>query len=98
MDYQLLISGDARFDILNAFFWYEEQREGLGFDFELCLEAGFSFIQRDPLTIQIKYESIRIHFIDKFPYGIHYLVDDKIVRVFGVFHTSRNPEDWSERL
>jgi hypothetical protein len=62
------------------------------------LEAGFALVQRNPLTIQVKYESIRIHFIDKFPYGIHYLVDDKIVRVFGVFHTSRSPKDWSERL
>ncbi|MCO5950772.1 MULTISPECIES: type II toxin-antitoxin system RelE/ParE family toxin [Mucilaginibacter] len=96
--YDLLISDESRLDILDAFSWYESRREGLGRDFELCLEAGFNQIQRNPLLYQKRYKNLRIHFIDRFPYGIHFLIDEKNVKVFGVFHTSRNPQNWTARL
>lgn len=96
--YHILISDEARFDIFEAFLWYETQREGLGLDFELCLEAGLNSIKRTPEILEVRYREIRIHFIERFPYGIHYLTDGDTVRVFGVFHTSRNPSNWMERL
>lgn len=96
--YFLLISDESRLDILAAFSWYESRRTGLGKDFELCLEAGLDQIQRDPLLFQKRYKDIHIHFINRFPYGIHYLVEEKTIRVFGVFHTSRDPGKWIIRL
>ena len=96
--YQLLISDESRLDILDAFAWYESSRLGLGKDFELCLEAGFNQIQRDPFLFQKRYKNLHIYFIDRFPYGIHYLIDEDSIKVFGVFHTSRNPTKWIIRL
>ena len=98
MNFKLLLSDETRLDIFEAFLWYEEQREGLGFDFGLCLEAGLNTIQRNPFSFQIKFEPIRIHYIDRFPYGIHYIVEDKCIKVFGVFHMHKNPFDWTERI
>ncbi|MCC8425398.1 type II toxin-antitoxin system RelE/ParE family toxin [Mucilaginibacter sp. UR6-11] len=95
--YQLLISDETRLDILDAFAWYENRRAGLGKDFELCLEAGFNLISRDPSLFQKRYKDLRIYFIDRFPYGIHYLVDENTIKVFGVFHTSRSPTHWKIR-
>ena len=95
--YQLLISDESRLDILEASSWYEGRRLGLGKDFELCLEAGLNQIQRDPSLFQKRYKNLRIYFIDRFPYGIHYLVEENTVKVFGVFHTSRNPTAWKIR-
>ncbi len=94
--FDLLISDEARLDIMDGFSWYESRREGLGKDFELCLEAGFNLIRRDPSLFQKRYRNLRIHFIDRFPYGIHFLEQD-VVKVFGVFHTSRNPTSWKIR-
>lgn len=96
--FQLLISDESRLDILDAFAWYEGRREGLGKDFELCLEAALNTIKRDPSLFQKRYKNLRIHFIDRFPYGIHYLVEENTIKVFGVFHTSRNPVSWKIRL
>lgn len=96
--YRLLISDESRLDILEAYSWYESHRPGLGSDFELCLEAGFNQIQRDPLLFQKRYKDIHIHFISRFPYGIHYLVENDSVKVFGVLHTSRNPKKWIIRI
>jgi len=92
--YQLLVSDESRLDILDAFSWYESRRSGLGKDFELCLEAGFNQIIRDPLLFQKRYKDIHIHFIDRFPYGIHYLVERDTIKVLSIFHTSRDPGKW----
>ncbi len=96
--YNLLISDESRLDIFEAFLWYESCRPGLGEEFELCLEAGLEQVQRNPLIFQKRYKTLRIHFIRRFPYGIHYLLDGNDVKVFGVFHTSRDPKNWSKRL
>ncbi|MBS1526594.1 MAG: type II toxin-antitoxin system RelE/ParE family toxin [Bacteroidetes bacterium] len=89
-----MISDESRLDILEAYSWYESRRPGLGNDFELCLEAGLNQIERNPLLFQKRYRQLHIHFIDRFPYGIHYLIDNDTVKVIGVFHTSMNPKRW----
>ena len=98
MAYQLRLSDESRLDIIDAYSWYELQREGLGKDFELCLEAGLHELTRNPMVSQTKYKEIRIYYIRRFPYGIHYLVERNKISVFGIFHTSRNPNSWDERL
>jgi len=98
MIYELLLSDETRLDIFDAFLWYEEQREGLGVEFELCLDAGLSRIQDNPFRYQIRYDSVRVCFIERFPYGIHYQLEDSYVRIFGLFHTSMNPSSWFDRL
>ena|ERR1700743_519505 len=95
--YQLFVSDESRLDILDAYSWYESRRTGLGKDFELCLEAGFEMICKEPFLAQIRYKNLRIHFIERFPYGIHYLIDGNQLKVFGIFHTSRNPSSWHMR-
>ncbi len=96
MNHQLLLSDETRLDIFEVFLWYEELREGL--DFEFCLEAGRSRIQRNPAAFQIKYDTIRVLFIDRFPYGIHDLIEDAFIKVFGVFHEHKDPSTWQDRL
>ena len=96
--YQLLVSDESRLDIMEAYSWYEDLRSGLGEEFELCLETGFEFIAREPLLCQIRYRKLRIHFIERFPYGIHYLIDGNAVKVFGIFHTSKDPSRWHIRI
>ncbi|MBU0489301.1 MAG: type II toxin-antitoxin system RelE/ParE family toxin [Bacteroidetes bacterium] len=83
---------------MDAFLWYESQREGLGFDFELCLEAAINKILRNPLLFEVRHLAFHVCFIDRFPYGIHYCIDEKTIRVLGVFHTRRNPKRWTARM
>jgi hypothetical protein len=47
--YQLMISDESRMDILDAYSWYESRLDGLGKDFERCLDTGFNRILQDPL-------------------------------------------------
>ena len=38
--YKIHFAREALFDIEDIVLWYEQQRIGLSYDFELCLEAG----------------------------------------------------------
>lgn len=89
---------EALFDVEDVVIWYEEQRIGLSYDFELCLEAGLDEISRNPNAFQKKYKNVKIRFISRFPYGIHYRFEKDEIIVIGVFHTSRSPKNWSKRL
>jgi toxin ParE1/3/4 len=96
--YKIQFTKEALFDIEAAILWYEEQRIGLSYDFELCLEAGIEEILRNPESFQKRYKQVKIKFISRFPYGIHYLFIENQITVIGVFHTSRSPKNWSKRL
>jgi len=98
VNFHLLISQEAKLDIFDAFLWYEKKRNSLGFEFELSLERSFEVIVNNPLAFQEKYDNVRIHFVERFPYGIHYIVEETTIRIFGVFHTSINPTHWQKRI
>ena len=96
--YKIHFVKEALFDIEDIVLWYEEQRIGLSYDFELCLEAGVDAILRNPDAFQKKYRNIKVRFISRFPYGIHYRFEKNEIIVIGLFHTSRSPKNWSRRL
>lgn len=94
MIYELSISEAAENDISEAFLWYEMQKENLGFEFEKYLVKTIDHIQQKPDLIQIRYNKIRVAFLNKFPYGIHFVISNNQVLIVAVFHTSRDPEKW----
>lgn len=96
--YKIHFVKEALFDIEDIVLWYEEQRIGLSYDFELCLEAEIDAVKRNPDLFQKKYKNIKVRFISRFPYGIHYRFEKDEIIVIGVFHTSRSPRNWSKRL
>ncbi|MBD0726343.1 hypothetical protein B6A10_14280 [Flavobacterium sp. L1I52] len=96
--YKIHFAKEALFDIEDIVLWYEEQRIGLSYDFELCLEAGIDTILRSPEAYQKRYKNIKVRYISRFPYGIHYRFQKNEITVVGIFHTSRSPKNWSKRL
>lgn len=96
--YLIHFTKEALFDIEDIVLWYEEQRIGLSYDFELCLEAGIDTILRNPAAFQKRHKEVKVRFISRFPYGIHYRIKEKEITVIGVFHTSRSPKNWSKRI
>ena len=99
MRFQLKIDTDALNDIQEAFEWYETQLKGLGLRYKTQAKKQINSLKKDPYLFNIKYNEIRCRKIEKFPFLIHYLINEntKTVTVFAVFHTSRNPEIWNKR-
>jgi toxin ParE1/3/4 len=96
--YSIKFLEEALFDIEEIVLWYEEKRIGLSFDFELCLEAGINEVLRNPDSFQNKYKNFKIRYIERFPYGIHYIKKEEVIIILGVFNTSRSPKNWKKRI
>lgn len=89
---------EALLDIEDVVFLYEERRIGLSYDFELCMEVGLAEISRNPDNFQKRYKNVKVRFISRFPYGIHYVVRENNVIIIAVFHTSLSPKNWTKRI
>lgn len=98
MAVELIIAPEAEGDILEAYTWYERRRTGLGEEFLSCVEACIEMICRTPEVHVIVHENYRRGLVRRFPYAVFYECGADIVTVYGVFHTSRDPDKWCQRL
>ena len=92
--YELTISAEVEHEMAVAMEWYESIRVGLGREMLMCTEAGLDGIVRFPFQHQIRYRDLRICFISRFPYGIHYRVVESTIQVVAFFHMHRDPIRW----
>jgi len=98
MTYEVIISLAAALDIEQAVSWYDHQSEGLGDRLKSNLYESLTIIGDNPLICAKRYRDVRVRYLKSFPYGIHYLIEENQVKVFGFFHTKRNPNMWIRRL
>lgn len=98
MSYQLLISEAAESDIQDSFLWYKYRSETLSELFMRHLDEAFNVIAQNPYQFQERVSGLRVGFMKKFPYAIHYVIDNETVLVMGVFHTARDPKVWQKRI
>ena len=96
--YTLLISDDAEDDINDAIEWYRLANSGLETKFIKTVEACLESVSRNPDQYPIVYKDVRRALLRKFPYGVFYFVFDDTVVIQACFHTSRNPNDWQNRV
>lgn len=94
----LTIRPEAEADIESAVRWYDDQREGLGADFLLCVEAALSRIQRRPKTFSPGQRQARWMMMRRFPYLVVYRIESAGVVIHAVYHSRRDPSGWQERL
>lgn len=94
MAYKIRLLPVARQDLQAAKKWYNEQKTHLGEEFKLQVNQEIDYIGEFPEHYQRKYKELRQSLVERFPYAIFYLVEEekKQVVIFGVLHTSRNPE------
>lgn len=80
-------------DAEQAFDYYEEKQTGLGSRFAAQLQLTLNAIKRNPFFAAIRYDDIRCARIKKFPYLIHYHIneDELLVTIIAVYSTYREP-------
>lgn len=94
MSFTLEITEEAESEAREAFLWYNEVDHILADRFESELSQAMNSIIDNPNKYQIRYKSIRIKFLESFPYGIHYVVEHETILVLGIIHTLRSPGKW----
>ncbi len=96
-DFSLIINPFAEEDLKDAKKWYDLQLEKLGDDFLKEIRKTIFHIQKNPLQFQKVRKQTRRAIVKRFPYLIYFVVNDQVINVFAVFHSSRSPEVWKER-
>ena len=94
MVYKIYFSSRAERDLITSFEWYGEINRKVLKKFDSELDNVLKYIQQNPYQFQIKYDNVRIAFLKKFPFGIHYIVNEDKIFVNSLFHTSQNSENW----
>jgi len=94
--YKIKIDKDALLDIQEIIDWYNAVLQGLGSRFQRQTVIQINALKRNPFIHAIRYDDIRCIMIRKFPFMIHYSINDveKTISIFAVIHTSRNPKIW----
>jgi len=94
MSFTVIFDPDAEREIIEAFQWYEEQSFGLGGEFLRAVKQCEATLSRNPLQYQIQYREVRRAFLRRFPYALHYLIEENTVSVLACFHFRRDPKAW----
>jgi plasmid stabilization system protein ParE len=98
MAVELLLAPEVELDLAEAYAWYEKRRAGLGEEFLSSVDACLESIRRQPEMYALVHETYRRALIRRFPFAIFYEYARGVVTVYSVFHTSRDPEKWRQRL
>ncbi len=85
---------EAKADILEAFDWYEKQREGLGREFIKCVDDVFEQIAQWPEHFAVSYRDVRQALVRRFPYVVCFKAEKERISVIAVFHGRRDPTQW----
>jgi plasmid stabilization system protein ParE len=98
MSLRLVFRHQADAELEEAVTWYHDISPALGERFALLVKQALERIQANPQRYGFSALGTRRCQIKKFPYSIHYLVEDSTVVVVAVFHTRRDPESLRKRI
>ena len=89
--YDLIIKEEAKFEIIDAYNWYESKKEDLGERFIQDLDEYFERIRLTPEIFPCKYSEFRQVVMKNFPFVIIFEIENKEVVVYAVFNTYQDP-------
>jgi hypothetical protein len=92
--YKIKVFPKALTDIQEITEWYNKQSSGLGIRCQKQVISQINKLNKRPLVYIVRYTDVRCMLIKKFPFMVHFLIENGIVVVFAVLHMSRNPIIW----
>lgn len=98
MAVELIIAPEVERDLAEASAWYEARRSGLGEELLSCVDACIAAICRMPEMHAVVHQQYRRGLVRRFPYAVFYEYMAGTVTIYAVFHTSRDPDKWRQRL
>lgn len=93
--FKVIVNDHVVDEIQEAVDFYKEKQKSLGKRFYKSAKKTIKALENDALIYQIKYNDVRCVKIKKFPYLVHYKINQKsnTVIVYALICTYRNPED-----
>lgn len=92
MQYKIEFRPLAAMDAIEAYDWYESQREGLGLEFLDALETFYNTLLRNPFTYSYYDKPVRQGKLKRFPYVVVYEVFEETIVIYSVFMAKQDPD------
>jgi plasmid stabilization system protein ParE len=80
----------VRADISDAVNWYEDRQPGLGAEFIEDFLAHYRWLARDAQLYAVLFADVRRLNLDRFPYGLFYVIRPPEIWLLAVLHASRD--------
>ena len=94
---EIIYYQEAKKEIKEAAAYYEKHQKGLGQSFLLSIEYAVKILSSNPLLYRKLRGRFRRCLVEKFPYGIIYIIDKNEIYIVAVMHLKRNPGYWIRR-
>ncbi len=91
MKYRLDVAPSVIKEARKIYLWREKDRRGSGERFILALVECYARIKADPYGFQIRKDPFRYVMLHRLKYRLVYKVEDELISVVQVRHTSRRP-------
>ena len=99
MKYRYYIIPPAREEFRVARRWYNKQGvNGLGSRFAQTVKDCILTIQQNPFAFSIHYRNVRIAHTRKFPYSIHFYLEEDEIIITAIIFQGRNPRIARSRI
>ena len=97
--YKIQITPDAIDDINDITAWYHKADAKLGIKFRSTAIEKINCLSKNPQIFAIRYQEIRCMLVPKFPYMVHFYINEETnsVEVLAVISTDRDPKNWKEK-
>jgi plasmid stabilization system protein ParE len=89
-DFTLKLRSKALADLHEIRLWYHDIDPSVEMRFLSALNGCLDRILAFPFSYQIVYRNSRRALLDKFPYGVFYLIQDDRIAVLAILHLKRN--------
>ena len=93
MAFALQYYEEVEADLMDAISWYSTQKDGLEVEFAAVIWNALEHIVQAPRTFAVRYKNVRIAHPTRFPYNIHFYLDEPntTVVVIAIVHSRRHP-------
>lgn len=89
MNYKIILREGAVDDVIRARFYYEKISNDLANKFLQSFKEKLNEIEESPLHFQMRYKSIRIASLKKFPFSIHFIIEGTTIYILKILHQKR---------
>ena len=91
--YTVIFSPMALIDIEQAIYYYNGLQAGLHKRFATQLQITLNAIRRNPFFAAVRYDNVRCAQVKKFPFLVHYTIDEpaQIVTIAAVYSSYQEP-------
>jgi hypothetical protein len=99
MSFKVIYNPEVYDDIRKAVEWYNKQQSGLGERYFTIVKKHLESLKKHASHFAVRYDDIHCMPIRKFPYMVHYRIDNaqKTIKIEAIFNTHRDPLSWFGR-